>query len=140
MMIKISEEFNENIFSQIIELWEITAIANPERADKYLNIVKTLKHGGKLFSIIYNKQIIATSWVTHDFRRAYIHHMAVHPKYQNQAYGSIILAKALEYCKTLGLQAKLEVHQHNYHAQTLYKKQGFKLLDGYQVYIKRDIK
>ncbi len=139
-MVKILEDFNENIFSQIIQLWEITGVGNPERGDNFSNIKKTLNHGAKLFSISSDNLVIATCWVTHDFRRAYIHHMAVHPDYQNRGYGRKILTRALEYSQELGLQSKLEVHKTNINAQALYQKLGFKLLDGYEVYIKRDKK
>ncbi len=139
-MFEISSEFNQNIFSQIIQLWKITGVGNPARGDNFTSIKKSLDHGGKIFTLLNNQKVIGTCWLTHDFRRSYIHHMAIHPDYQNAGHGRKILELALEYSQELGLQAKLEVHKNNPHAQNLYKKQGFKLLDGYEVYIKRDIK
>lgn len=138
-MIKVSVKFDENIFSQIIKIWEITGVGNPARGDNFANINKTLNHSGKMFSIYKDKVLIGSCWVTQDYRRCYLHHMAIHPDYQNMGYGKLLLRKALDYCQELGLQAKLEVHKDNLAAQHLYKSFGFKLLDGYEVYIKRDI-
>jgi ribosomal protein S18 acetylase RimI-like enzyme len=139
-MIIILDKFDENIFSQIIKIWKITGVGNPERGDNLVNINKTLTSGGKILTLYSDNTLIGTCWITHDFRRCYIHHMAIHPDFQNMGHGKLLLEKALEYCQDLGLQAKLEVHNHNPHAQQLYKNFGFKLLDGYEVYIKRDIK
>ncbi len=138
-MINILDKFDENIFSQIIKLWELTGMGNPERGDNFLNINKTINHGGKMFSLYTDNELIGSCWITHDFRRAYIHHMAIHPQYQNRGYGKLLLEKALNYCQELGLQTKLEVHINKPIARHLYKSFGFKLLDGYEVYIKREI-
>ncbi len=139
-MILVSDKINQNIFSQIIKIWELTGVGNPARGDNLTNIKKTLLNGGKIFTLYYNDILIGTCWITHDFRRSYIHHMAIHPDYQNKGYGKLLMDKALTYCEELGLQAKLEVHKDNPIAQQLYQNFGFKLLDGYEVYIKRDIK
>ncbi len=138
-MIEISDKFNQNIFYQIINLWEMTGVGNPARGDDLTSINRTLTNGGKIFTLYYNADLVGTCWITHDFRRCYIHHMAVHPDFQNKGYGKILLENALNYCKKLGMQAKLEVHTNNPIAQKLYQNFGFKLLDGYEVYIKRDI-
>ncbi|MBI9031462.1 GNAT family N-acetyltransferase [bacterium] len=139
-MLTISDKFDKNIFSQISEIWELTGVGNPERGDNFSNIKKTLSHGGKIYSLLVDEMLVGTCWITHDYRRSYIHHMAVHPQFQNKGYGKALLNEALNYCQELGLQAKLEVHQDNPLAQHLYKSFGFKILDGYQAYIKREIK
>lgn len=138
-MIIFSEAFNQDIFSKINEIWNLTGVGNAARGDNFISIQNTLKNGGKMLTLYEEEKLIGTCWLTHDFRRSYIHHMALHPEYQKKGYGKLLLEKALEYSKELGFQAKLEVHNNNPHAQKLYREFGFKLLDGYEVYIKREI-
>ncbi|MBC7114384.1 MAG: [ribosomal protein S18]-alanine N-acetyltransferase [Archaeoglobi archaeon] len=51
---------------------------------------------------------------------------AVHPSFRNRGVGSLLLGKALEVMKKLGLRtAMLEVRKSNLKAQKLYRKFGF---------------
>jgi ribosomal protein S18 acetylase RimI-like enzyme len=84
-------------------------------------------------------QPVGTVWLTHDFRRLYIHHMAVHPLHQNQGYGHLLMQAAVNYACELKLQAKLEVHPENLPANHLYSQYGFEALDGYRIMIRRNI-
>jgi ribosomal protein S18 acetylase RimI-like enzyme len=47
--------------------------------------------------------------------------------------------ESLRFVKDKGYQVKLEVHSSNKKAINIYKKSGFTHLDGYDVYIMRDI-
>lgn len=81
--------------------------------------------------------LAGTIWLTNDYRRLYIHHMAVLPEFQNQGIGRYLLQKAIEIADNQGLQAKLEVHSDNATALNLYRSMGFLELDGYLVMIWR---
>ena len=120
-------------------LWEITGVGNPARGDSLKAVRQTLQHGGRLVLLYEEDTMAGTVWLTHDFRRLYVHHMAVHPDYQNRGCGKALLQEALRYARVLGLQAKLEVNADNAAALTLYGNSGFVMLDGYKVMIKRDI-
>ena len=50
-----------------------------------------------------------------------------------------LLRESLKIAKEIGLQVKLEVHQHNGRAISLYKNAGFQRLGDYDVYIIRDL-
>lgn len=136
-MIKILDLFNEEIYQQIVPIWLTTGVGNPVRGDNYQVITNTLLFKGKFITAWDNEKVIGTCWLSSDNRRLYLHHMAVLPEYQNQRIGQAMLNYALEYGKSLGLQIKLEVNEHNPSAIHLYEKYGFKFIEGYVPMIKR---
>ena len=125
-------------FQVATELWNLTGVGNPARGDDFAAVEKTLKHGGRLVLLYVDGTPVGTVWLTHDYRRLYIHHMAVHPQYQNKGYGRILMQAAVRYASRLKLQAKLEVHAANAPANRLYLSFGFEALDGYRLMIKRN--
>ena len=46
---------------------------------------------------------------------------------------------SMDWIRKQGLQVKMEVHQKNQRAIDLYKKYGFNELEGYQVYMIREL-
>jgi len=126
-------------YKEISSLWEITGVANPARGDSLDAVNKTLEHGAKILLLYKENRPIGTVWLTHDFRRLYIHHMAVHPSFQNQGWGRMLLKEALKIASEMKLQAKLEVRSDNYPALHLYSSEGFEPLEGYQTLIKRKV-
>ncbi len=143
-------ELNERYFNDAALLWQLSGVGNPARGDSYKAVEKTLLNGGRLI-LLYNteeecgagheakSEPLGTVWLTHDFRRMYIHHMAVHPRHQNKGFGKVLMQEAMSYANELGLQAKLEVHTQNISANKLYSHYGFEVLDGYRLMIKRDV-
>lgn len=132
-------ELTDKYFQDAASLWELTAIGNPARGDDFDAVQKTLVNGARLILLYHDEQAIGTVWLTHDHRRLYIHHMAVHPEHQGNGYGKILMQEAQNIAKELNLQAKLEVHEANKNAYKLYKEFGFTTLDGYHTLIKRNI-
>jgi len=135
----IVSELNEEFYLAASDLWQLTGVGNPARADTFEAVQKTLANGAKLVLIYEDEQPVGTVWLTHDFRRLYIHHMAVHPNHQNKGHGKLLMQEALKFAKELNLQTKLEVHPDNLPANKLYAQFGFEALDGYRIMIKRDI-
>lgn len=129
---------NENLYAEIISIWDKTGISNPERADSFDSIQRTLEHGGILLLAYMDAILVGTIWLTNDYRRLYIHHMAVLPEFQKQGIGRSLLQEAIQIADKQGLQAKLEVHSNNAAALNLYRSMGFKVLDGYLVMIRRN--
>lgn len=140
-MIKILtlSEIDQARFDIVTSLWEVTKVGNPARGDTLQAVQTTLANGAKIILAFNDEMPAGTVWLTHDFRRLYIHHMAVHPDFQKLGIGKQMLKTALQVAKELGLQAKLEVHQDNAVAYDLYTKAGFVPLEGYLTLIKRDI-
>ena len=129
---------NENLYAEIISIWDKTGIGNPERADSFDSIQRTLEHGGILLLAYMDAILVGTIWLTNDYRRLYIHHMAVLPEFQKQGIGRSLLQEAIQIADKQGLQAKLEVYSDNAAALNLYRSMGFKVLDGYLVMIRRN--
>ncbi len=135
-------EFKEADFEQVKNVWTQTGLARPERADSLQTILKTISHGGTLLVLEDLKEniIVGTSWITNDGRRLHLQYFGILPGYQGQKLSHFLMAESLKFAQKQGLQIKLEVHNTNFKAINLYKKWGFKCLDGYQIYILRDIK
>jgi ribosomal protein S18 acetylase RimI-like enzyme len=139
MNINLYKELNDDLYYKIIALWQETGITNPARADSFDAISHSLRNTGTIITAEEDGSVIGALWVNHDFRRLYIHHMAVAKAMQNRGIGRALLQEALKIAKETGYQAKLEVHKDNPAARHLYSALGFKDLDGYITMIKREI-
>ncbi len=128
---------DEDAFKTVCMIWELTKIGNPARGDSLQAINQSLEHGGLILIANMENQTIGTAWLTHDWRRLYIHHMAVIPQFQDQHVGKALLDASLSHAASIGLQAKLEVHKDNPCARHLYEAAGFEYLDGYMLMVKR---
>lgn len=137
LAIRSVRSLDPEIFEAITRIWLETGISNPARADDFASIQYNLDHGGIMLLAELDGVLAGTAWLSHDFRRLYIHHMAVSPQLQNRGIGRQLLDAALEIAKEKGWQAKLEVHQDNAAARHLYASCGFTDLEGYITMIKR---
>ncbi|HQO18691.1 MAG TPA: GNAT family N-acetyltransferase [Candidatus Cloacimonas sp.] len=139
LSVKRLKKINPKIYQEISTLWEKTGINKPERKDSFESIQENLQQTGILIIAEENDKIIGVVWVTNDFRRLYIHHMAVVPNKQNQGIGTKLMEECISLANEYGYQLKLEVNIDNPAAWHLYEKFGFKELSGYRILIKRDI-
>ena len=137
--IQSTKSLSIELYRQIMEVWQETGVTNPARADSIEVIQHSLDHTGTILYCTVTDKVVGVVWVNHDFRRLYIHHMAVKPDYQNRGIGKALLSEALKIAKATGYQAKLEVHRDNPAARHLYSSLGFKDLEGYILMIKREI-
>jgi ribosomal protein S18 acetylase RimI-like enzyme len=131
--------YSPDDYEDLQALWDATGMGGRERGDNGPVIARTLENGGNLLVMIKDGSLIGSSWMTHDNRRMYIHHFAIHPDYQGRGWSKPLLEESLSFCQSVGFQVKLEVHRDNYRAIKLYKSFGFKELDGYGILIIRDI-
>jgi ribosomal protein S18 acetylase RimI-like enzyme len=134
-------DFREEDYPEISELWQATGLGNPARGDTIDIINQTIRLGGRLLvmEIISTGTICGTSWLTTDGRRILLHHFGILAEYQGNGFSKVLLKASLQFVKSKGLQVKLEAHSSNEKAIKLYKKFGFRLLDGYDIYIMRDL-
>nr|MDK2850821.1 [ribosomal protein S18]-alanine N-acetyltransferase [Candidatus Cloacimonadota bacterium] len=139
MQIKRYDNLDQTLYDELIKLWRSRDITNPERADSFEAISHSLAHTGHIITAEDDGKILGALWVNHDYRRLYIHHMAVSLDHENQGIGRSLLQEALKIAKETGYQAKLEVHRDNSAARHLYASLGFKDLDGYITMIKREL-
>jgi ribosomal protein S18 acetylase RimI-like enzyme len=134
----VKDEFSPAIFAQIASIWTASGVGNPARGDNYEVVSNTIAHGAKILTLWHEEEIIGTVWLTHDFRRLYIHHMAMRPDWLGKKLSHLLLEKAMAYAIELGYHAKLEVERNNLCAKHLYEKYGFQNLGDFLVLINRN--
>ena len=136
----IIRNYQNNDYNEVNALWEEVKLAKKERRDDKKIISDTIKNGGQLILLIDKKSetIIGASWLTTDYRRIYLHHFAIKTEFQGKGYSHILVKESLKFAKKRKMQIKLEVRTNNYKAINLYKKNGFKNLGDYDIYIIRD--
>jgi len=108
-----------------------------ERGDDAAVLERTIRMGGMLLVMELDGKIIATSWLTQDGRRVYLHHFGILPQWQGRGWSGPLLKASLSWVRAQGMQVKLEVHSENRKAVNLYVRAGFKPLGKYDVYIIR---
>jgi len=128
-------------YPHVADIWERTGISTPGRGDSAEVIENTLRRNGRLLVLVdkASDTVVGTSWLTNDGRRLHLHHFAIDPKFQGGGLSKPLLRESLQIAKGIGLQIKLEVHRDNERAIHFYKKNGFKHLGDYDVYIIRDL-
>ena len=89
--------------------------------------------------LVIDGKVVGSSWMTQDGRRMYLHHFSIDPDYQGQGLSHMLMNTSLSWIREIGLQVKLEVHESNEIARDLYLKYGFNELEGYKLYIVRDV-
>ena len=134
-------DYHPEDFTFLLELWQQTDLAHPERGDNAEVIKQCNDLGGKLLLMeeTENGTIIGSSWMTWDGRRIYLHHFGILPSYQGMGLGTELAEKSLEWIRQKGQQVKLEVHKENQAAKRLYEKLGFFAFRDYDIYMIRDI-
>ncbi|MEA1878690.1 MAG: GNAT family N-acetyltransferase [Bacteroidota bacterium] len=120
-------------------LWKETGMGEVERGDNLEVIERTIEGGGRLLVLIVDGKLVGSSWMTQDGRRMYLHHFSILPDFQGLGLSHMLMNTSLAWMREVGLQIKLEVHESNKIARDLYVKYGFHELEGYWVYIIREI-
>jgi len=135
-------DYQPEDFASLIELWQETNLAQPERGDNAEVIQQCNDKGGRLLLMEETEKetIIGSSWMTWDGRRIYLHHFGILPSYQGLGLGTELAEKSLEWIREKGQQVKLEVHKENHAAKRLYEKLGFFAFRDYDIYMIRDLK
>ncbi len=130
-------DYQPTDFGQVEALWKITGIYTAERGDTAGIILRCNALGGRLLVMEDPAQgeITATSWLTWDGRRVFMHHFAVHPSYQGKGYGKRMALESLAFARDKGCPLKLEVHRHNLPAVHLYQSLGFEIFEDYDIYM-----
>jgi len=132
----IRDYFNPD-FPQVQELWKATGIYTEERGDSPEIITRCNAHGGKFLVIEDTRsgKICGTSWMSWDGRRIFLHHFAVAPEIQGRGWGRKLAEASLAFAREKGQPVKLEVHQDNLPAVKLYRSLGFRVFEGYDMYM-----
>ena len=131
-------EYREDDYQELEQLWKETGVFKPERGDTAETIIRCNKQGGTILILEdeLENRIIGSSWLTWDGRRVHMQYLAVHPSHQGNGYGRQLAKASMDFARNLEAPIKLEVHHNNILAVQLYQNMGFKVLDGYEVYIR----
>jgi ribosomal protein S18 acetylase RimI-like enzyme len=75
-------------------------------------------------------EIVGTAICAFDGRRGYIHHVAVHPNYQNKGFGKYIMEQAMEFYRNKNtVKVHIMIEKLNEKVITFYEKLGWKIRD-----------
>ncbi len=133
----IIRDYRQSDFPQVEVLWKETCIYTEERGETDTIIQRCNSHGGK-FLVMEDPAtslIVGTSWLTFDGRRVLLHHFAIKPSSQGKGLGQSLALESLKFARELDCPMKLEVHQDNQPAISLYKSLGFLAFEDYNIFM-----
>ena len=133
-------DYRPEDFPLVEALWKETGIYTAERGDTAEMIIRCNQAGGRFLVLEEDssRAVAGTSWITWDQRRLYMHHFAIKPTLQGKGLGRALALKSLEFARQKNAPMKLEVHQANQAAINLYKSLGFKVFEGYDIFMIMD--
>jgi ribosomal protein S18 acetylase RimI-like enzyme len=133
----IIRDYRQEDFLQVEKLWKESGVLRPERGDTPEIILRCNSQGGKFLILEdeINNRIVGTSWLTWDGRRVLMQYFALRPTLQGLGYGRKLALESLAFSRNKKAPLKLEVHRDNIPAIQLYRNLGFKVLEGYEVYM-----
>lgn len=104
-------------FPNILSLWKKSGLEISNEEKELLSMEKTIKLNPRSCLVLVNDQkIIGSVFGAFDGRRGWIYHLAIHPDFQQNGYGSLLLQKTEKALKKLGV--------HRIHLGLLYKSLG----------------
>ena len=139
-MSTVIRDYREGDYPSLMQLWQKTELAQPERRDDAGVISRCNDMGGRLLVLEDTEggEIIGSSWMTWDGRRIYLHHFGIHPAWQNRGFGTKLAEASLDWIRSMGRQVKIEVHRKNEAAIHLYRKLGFFAFKEYDIFMIRE--
>jgi putative acetyltransferase len=98
-------EFHIDAYDEVYSFWQLNEGVGLGEADSKENIQRHLNHNPGLSFVARNEngELIGTAFCSHDGRRAYLHHVAVHPRCRRQGIGSALVNKCFESLKSIGI-------------------------------------
>lgn len=122
-------------------LWECAGLSyRPTGRDTLKNLSVQWQHNAHGFIGSFDgNQLIGAVLATHDGRRGWINRLAVHPKYQGQGLGQLLIAAAEQTLKASGLRiiAAL-IEDDNAASRALFAKTGYEFMPEVLYYSKRE--
>jgi ribosomal protein S18 acetylase RimI-like enzyme len=124
------EQFNIKDYHAVINIWEKAGI-NVGSSDTKEEIEKMLNRNPELFLVgRLNHNLIAVVLGGYDGRRGYVHHLAVHPDYQNKGYGKKLMDELMFRFKKMRVhKIHLFIEKYNRSVINFYKKLGWEKRD-----------
>lgn len=114
-------------FDEVIALWKSSEGIGLSTADSRESIESYLRRNPGLSFVVRNEEeLLGAVLCGHDGRRGFIHHLAVHTRYQRRGIGSRLVEACLDQLKIQGVQkCHLFVFTDNKKAVSFWDKLGW---------------
>ena len=124
------ENFSIDLYDDVITLWKAVNLSLGS-SDTREEIERVLKRNPTLFLVgKIDEKIISAVFGGFDGRRGFVHHLAVHPKFQKQGYGKLMMNELMKRFKELDVhKVHLFIEIENEGVVDFYSKQGWHLRD-----------
>jgi ribosomal protein S18 acetylase RimI-like enzyme len=121
------DKFTLKDYQKVIALWQSCEGIGLSSADSKDSIKAYLKRNSAMsFVARYKNEIIGAVLCGHDGRRGYLHHLAVHPNFRNQAIGRALVEKCILALQSIGIQkCHLFIFNSNEDALRFWEKIGW---------------
>jgi ribosomal protein S18 acetylase RimI-like enzyme len=116
-------------YGAIIKLWQAAGLHNPS-VDGLADLREAAQRNPGLFLVAVDPEfgIVGSVIGAFDGRRAYLYHVAVHPDFRREGYGTELIREVEKRIWALGARKlRFMVHKDNLSAQAFYRTLGFEL-------------
>ena len=121
--------FREEDYEDVVQLWKDTGLIL-SLSDERDELLKFAKFNSESFFILEEDRIIGAVVAAYDGRRGYINHLAVHPDYQGERYGKLLMDKTMENYNSLNcVKVHLMIEKSNSKVVEYYEKMGWYIRD-----------
>ena|SRR5438105_111511 len=114
-------------YDAIIKLWQAAGLHN-STVDGLADLREVRERNPGLFLVAVDPQfgIVGSVIGAFDGRRAYLYHVAVHPDFRREGYGTALIREVERRIWALGARKlRFMVHKDNLSAQAFYRTLGF---------------
>jgi putative acetyltransferase len=120
-------EFNISFYDEVVALWQQCEGVGLSDADSRESIKTYLKRNpGMSFVASYSGKIVGVILAGHDGRRAYIHHLAVHPDFRRQGVAHRLVNLSIAALHHSGIQkCHLFIFNNNREGLAFWEKLGW---------------
>ncbi len=114
-------------YENMLSLWQISKGVGLSHADSEENIAAFLQRNPHLSFVAYGgEQLVGTMLCGHDGRRGYLHHLAVHPSYQDHGIGKDLVTHSLAALRQENIEkCHIFVFKENQDALTFWERIGW---------------
>lgn len=114
-------------YHQVLTVWQTAGLNIYPKDDSKKSLLRFLKMNPKSCLVAeVGKKIVGGILGAFNGRRAWIYHLAVHPKYQKQGIGLALVEKLEQYFTNINVyKIKLDVLKSNVDVIPFYKKLGY---------------
>lgn|GEM_PF-1141898 len=126
-------EFKPEDYYEVYKLWKLTKQVALDR--KWIYELKAKRQPDLFLVAEVDGKVVGAVVSTYDVQFSHVHHLAVHPDYQNRGIGSLLLSEIERRLKARGcLGLLITVNKRNPRYEEVlkfYRKRGFRVIGDY---------